>query len=59
MTNIQGVEIWFLVGSGIGIQVASTISLERTVYKIKCTIEMTHHRCLKYCMSRGVGLFII
>ena len=26
-------EIWLLVGSGIGFQTSSTISLEQTVYK--------------------------
>ena len=35
MTNIQGDEIWLLLGGGIGFQTASTISLERTEYKIK------------------------
>ena len=34
MTNIQGDEIWLLVVNGIGFQTASTVSLERTVYKI-------------------------
>ena len=31
MTNIQIDEIWLLVGSGIGFQTGSTISLQRTV----------------------------
>ena len=34
ITEIQGDEIWLLVGSGIGFQTTSTIFLERTVYKI-------------------------
>ena len=32
--NTQGHESWLLVGSGIGFQIASKISLERTVCKI-------------------------
>ena len=35
MTNIQGDEIWLLVGSGSGFQTDSMISLEWTVYTIK------------------------
>ena len=41
MTSIQGDEMWLLVGSGIGFQTASKMSLVMTVYKIKCTIEVT------------------
>ena len=33
MTNIQGDDIWLLVGSGISFQTASMICLERTVFK--------------------------
>ena len=33
--NAQGDEIWLLVGSNIGFQTASMISLERILYKIK------------------------
>ena len=39
MTNIQGDEIWLLLGSGIGFQTVSMISLERTMYKINYFIS--------------------
>ena len=34
ITNIQGDEMWLLVGRDIGVQTTSLISVERTVYKI-------------------------
>ena len=35
MTQLQGDEIWLLIGSGIGFKTASVISLEKTMYKNK------------------------